>query len=69
MLFYISDLLLCERQKVAELRGQEVWKRNDLFDLYNLAYVRRGDKYWTNEKKWIKLIKEAGCEKYLYTSD
>lgn len=49
--------------------GQEVWTRNDLFDLYNLAYVRRGDKYWTNEKKWIKLIKEAGCGEYLYISD
>lgn len=65
------ELLIC----VADLffkkleTGQEVWKRNDLFDLYNLAYVRRGDKYWTNEKKWTKLIKEAGCENYLYSPD
>ena len=31
--------------------GELKWQRNDLFDLFNLAYVRRGDKYWTNEKK------------------
>ena len=37
-----------------------------LFDLFNLAYVRRGDKYWTNEKKWIDIIKAVGCEHYLY---
>jgi hypothetical protein len=46
--------------------GETVWQRNDLFDLYNLAYVRRGDKYWTNERKWIEIIKNAGCEHYLY---
>ena len=46
--------------------GELKWQRNDLFDLFNLAYVRRGDKYWTNEKRWIKIIKDAGCEEYLY---
>ena len=46
--------------------GQYKWQRNDLFDLFNMAYVRRGDKYWTHEKKWLTLIKEAGCEQYLY---
>ena len=46
--------------------GERKWQRNDLFDLFNLAYVRRGDKYWTNEKKWIDIIKAVGCEHYLY---
>lgn len=46
--------------------GETVWQRNDLYDLFNLAYIRRGDKYWTNEKKWIEIIKDVGCEHYLY---
>jgi hypothetical protein len=46
--------------------GEYKWKRNDLFDLFNMAYVRKGDKYWTHEKKWLTLIKKAGCEQYLY---
>lgn len=46
--------------------GERKWQRNDLFDIFNLAYVRRGDKYWTNEKKWIEIIKAVGCEHYLY---
>lgn len=46
--------------------GETIWQRNDLFDLFNLAYVRRGDKYWTNEKKWIDIIKAVGCKHYLY---
>ena len=49
--------------------GELKWQRNDLFDLFNLAYVRRGDKYWTNEKRWIQIIKAAGCEEYLYDED
>ena len=39
---------------------------NDYMDIFNLAYVRKGDKYWTHEKKWIALIKEVGCERYLF---
>lgn len=46
--------------------GSIVWNENDLNDLFILAYVRRGDKYWTKDQKWIDLIKEAGCEDYLY---
>ena len=48
--------------------GSTVWKENDLNDLFILAYVRRGDKYWTKDRKWMDLIKEAGCEEYLYTT-
>jgi hypothetical protein len=38
---------------------------NDWFDFAILAYIQPGDKFWTNDKKWIRLIKEAGCENYL----
>lgn len=41
-------------------------KENDWFDFSILAYVQPGDKYWTYDKKWINLIKGAGCEQYLY---
>jgi hypothetical protein len=41
-------------------------KDNDWFDFSILAYVQPGDKYWSNDKKWKILIKDAGCEKYLY---
>jgi len=46
--------------------GEIQWQRNDLFDLFNLAYVRKGDKYWTNETRWIQIIKDAGVEQYLF---
>lgn len=46
--------------------GELQWQRNDLFDLFNLTYVRRGDKYWTKEKRWIHIIEAAGCASYLY---
>lgn len=49
--------------------GETVWDRNDLNDLFILSYVRKGDKYWTKDQKWIDLIKEAGCEEYLFNSD
>lgn len=41
-------------------------KDNDWFDFSILAYVQPGDKYWTNDGRWVRLIKEAGCEEYLY---
>ncbi len=39
---------------------------NDWYDFAILTYVQPGDKYWTREKRWIRLIKEAGCADYLY---
>jgi len=39
---------------------------NDWYDIINLIYVAPGEKYWTREKRWINLIKEAKMEKYLY---
>jgi len=41
-------------------------KDNDWYDFLILTYVQPGDKYWTNDKKWLKLITDAGCEDYLY---
>ena len=40
-------------------------KPNDLYDLYNLIYVRPGMKYFTQEKRWRNLIVEAGVGHYL----
>lgn len=39
---------------------------NDWFDFAILAYVQPGDKFWTKEKRWINLIKDAGCSEYLF---
>ena len=51
--------------KTLETSGMKI-KDNDWFDFSILAYVQPGDKYWTNDKRWVRLIKEAGCEEYLY---
>ncbi len=46
--------------------GATVMTANDWYDLFNMAYVSPERKYWTGDKKWIRLIKEAGMEKYLF---
>lgn len=38
---------------------------NDWYDLFLLIYVMPGRKIWTKEKKWLRLIKQAGMEAYL----
>lgn len=42
------------------------WQPNDINDLYNLAYVGKGDLYWTLEKRWLHNIKAAGMGHYLF---
>ena len=39
---------------------------NDWYDLFQLIYVQPGEKYWTKDTYWIKLIKKAGMQHYLY---
>jgi hypothetical protein len=51
--------------KTLEISQMKV-QANDWYDFAILAYVQPGDKYWTREKRWINLIKEAGCGDYLY---
>lgn len=51
--------------KILETSTMKI-KDNDWFDFSILAYVQPGDKYWTCDKKWIRLITDAGCEDYLY---
>ena len=46
--------------------GHRKIKANDWFDFAILGYVQPGDKIWTQEKQWLNLIKEAGCENYLF---
>ena len=39
---------------------------NDFYDLSNLVYVQPGDKYWTKEKRWKRIISErANLDEYL----
>jgi|GEM_PF-3084925 len=47
-------------------KGACSWQQNDDEDLFNLIYVGPNDKYWTQEKKWKNIIKEAGMEAYLF---
>ena len=46
--------------------GAKVMDENDWYDLFLLAYVNPQRKIWTKERKWKRLIKEAGFEDYLY---
>ncbi|WP_144605601.1 hypothetical protein [Algoriphagus algorifonticola] len=39
---------------------------NDENDMSNMIYVQPGDKYWTLEKKWMNLAREAKMNGYLY---
>ena len=39
---------------------------NDWIDIETMGYVRPGDKFWTEEKRWKKYIKRAQCEHYLF---
>ncbi len=40
--------------------------KNDDIDLLNMLYVQPGTLYWTLEKSWLNIAKEAKIEKYLY---
>ncbi|TKT92648.1 hypothetical protein FDK13_07485 [Dyadobacter frigoris] len=43
---------------------------NDFNDLMNLVYVPPGALYWSlDKKKTLPLIREAGFERYLFSSD
>jgi hypothetical protein len=42
-------------------------QENDFEDLDNLIYVNEGDLYWTEEKRWINLVKDSKMNKYLET--
>lgn len=39
---------------------------NDWFDILQLIYVQPGDKIWIMEKRWIRLITQAGMHEYIY---
>jgi hypothetical protein len=53
--------------KDLELRSERKFKRNDWFDMMNLAYVNGPETlYWTNDKSWINLLKQGGMEHILF---
>ncbi len=60
-LFLTAFLQLSRNTEIAKW----VVQPNDAYDLYNLIYVKPGDKYFTKEKRWINLITEAGLANYL----
>ena len=39
---------------------------NDHNDLRNMLYVQPENLYWTKERRWLTLAKEAGMSQYLY---
>ncbi len=43
--------------KELEVSPTRKFHANDWFDLFNLVYVSPGYKYWTDETKWVELIK------------
>lgn len=47
------------------LANKKMIRANDWNDLFILAYVQPGIKYWTAEKKWNRLILESGLGHYL----
>lgn len=60
-LFLTAFLQLSRNVEIAKW----VMQPNDAYDLYNLIYVKPGDKYFTREKRWINLITEVGLSHYL----
>ncbi len=45
--------------------GELIMNANDVADFLMLSYVQPGDKYYTEDKKWKKLIVASGKESYL----
>jgi len=41
-------------------------KPNDAADLTNLVYVNEDNLYWTEDRRWINILKEAKLEKYMF---
>ncbi len=42
---------------------------NDEYDLKNMIYVQPNDLYWTLEKRWLNIIREAKVENYLFNEN
>lgn len=47
--------------------GKNKMTKNDVIDLFNLIYVLPGQLYWTQDDKWLRLIRQAGMEKYIFS--
>lgn len=54
---FFDDAKLNDKMKIQD---------NDHNDFLNLVYVKKGNKYWTREKKWKSRIKKLGLEDYLF---
>lgn len=48
-------------------KGSNTMVNNDWFDMFILAYVKPGQKFWTKEnKKWPQIINNANMRHYMY---
>ena len=54
--------------KELELSGMKM-QPNDWYDFSQLAYVQPGDMFWTEEKRWKRIIMEVGMESVLFSLD
>ena len=50
-----------------ELSSTMKFKINDWADFFILSYVQPGDKFWTFENKWKRIITQAACGEYLFS--
>lgn len=41
-------------------------EENDVVDMLNLVYVNENCLYWTEDKKWLNIFREAKLQEYLY---
>jgi hypothetical protein len=44
-------------------------KANDWVDNFNMLYVKKGDKYWTGERRINNRIRELGLQEYIFDGD
>ena len=49
-----------------ETEDNRGFKKNDFFDLFNMVYVSKRDKYYQLEHDWEDLIHESGLSHYLF---
>jgi hypothetical protein len=52
-----------------ETKEREEITNNDWNDLFFMLYVNKGDYFWTDERKWLKIIKKLKLQHYLFDGE
>ncbi len=60
-LFLSAFVFYYKKLEIGKMKAQP----NDMYDLFNMVYVRPGDKYFTRDGRWVSIINEAGLSNYL----